>query len=363
MNNRNLQRSAIYACGLLLVLLAGPCMLGGMVWREWRQERLNQALIAAIKRNDARSVQQALRQGASANARSLSGPPPSLWSVAKRLLRHKPVRQKAGASALALTFDMKEGSSYEAHLNVEPAIIRALLDGGADVNTRQQSGVWANTNRPVFYGSLVYAAELCHNDAVFEMALQHGADPDSHLWNAKSDTLLMKAASEGNVAYTKLLLHCGAKVDARGDMEITALLKTALDKVPHRREVIQLLLDAGADINATMENGRGIKDGNVITLLADEPGENLPLIHLLLERGASVDDRDARQRTALFFAVGRNNIAVVRELLSHGANVNATDKDGVTPYSVADKPGPMRRLLRKAGAKPSGKPMPPDYWS
>lgn len=210
----------------------------------------------------------------------------------------------------------------------------------------------------MYFGSLVFAAESCHNNAVFEMALRHGANPNSReWWDSGSDTLLIHAASEGNLAHAKMLLRYGADVKARGSMKQTALINSVIGRPPHQREMLALLLDAGADINATDECG------SALTELADDWRNNLPLIHFLLARGANPDARDDRQRTALFFAVGRGNLEHARELLSHGADVNATDRYGITPYCLTGEPGPMRRLLRKAGAKPKRKSLPRAYWS
>ncbi len=58
------KRPSVIACLLLLLILLVPIVL---TWRAWQQARLDHALIAHIKANDADAVLVDLRQGANAN--------------------------------------------------------------------------------------------------------------------------------------------------------------------------------------------------------------------------------------------------------------------------------------------------------
>jgi hypothetical protein len=60
------RRTTLLALMITFLLIALP---GWSVWRAVRQERMNQALIAAIRRNDTRAVLSLLFDGADANAR------------------------------------------------------------------------------------------------------------------------------------------------------------------------------------------------------------------------------------------------------------------------------------------------------
>jgi ankyrin repeat protein len=46
---------------------------------------------------------------------------------------------------------------------------------------------------------------------------------------------------------------------------------------------------------------------------------------------------DAHGQTALILAIQNNHVAIVRELLAHGANPNTPDAHGLTPLRAARK--------------------------
>jgi len=76
-----------------------------------------------------------------------------------------------------------------------------------------------------------------------------------------------------------------------------------------------------------------------------------------LTRGAEVNAKDDKGRTALMFAVINMHADIAGELLEHGADVNATANDGATALMLAASSGDtasVRALVRK-GADPSGR--------
>src|SRR5262245_19994140 len=64
--------------------------LAWLTYAQVRQERLNRALIAAIKRYDAPAVVSLLQQGADANARDLPTTGVSIWQLLLDRLRGRP---------------------------------------------------------------------------------------------------------------------------------------------------------------------------------------------------------------------------------------------------------------------------------
>jgi ankyrin repeat protein len=92
--------------------------------------------------------------------------------------------------------------------------------------------------------------------------------------------------------------------------------------------VTRLLLDKGVDVNA--------RYGNDLTVLmwaagySSEAGVNdvVAVMDLLLDRGAHIDDRDNRGRTALMIAAELNHEAAVDLLLARGADKSLRDKQG-----------------------------------
>ena len=91
----------------------------------------------------------------------------------------------------------------------------------------------------------------------------------------------------------------------------------------------RLLFKAGADPNQTLGNGE------TPLMMAARTG-SVPVIELLLERGARIDAREKlRGTTALMWAVANSNTDAVRLLIARGADVNArsaTVAPGRKPY-------------------------------
>jgi len=147
---------------------------------------------------------------------------------------------------------------------------------------------------------------------------------------------------KGNKPIVDLLLANGSKpnaVDATGKSAIiyaAALGFTA---------IVQRLLDAGVDVNA--------RYGNDLTVLmwaagyADGAGvldaENV--VKLLLDRNADINAADDRGRTALMIAAELDHAAIVDLLVKHGADRSITDKQGKNALDLAVSDG-VRDALR-----------------
>jgi ankyrin repeat protein len=101
---------------------------------------------------------------------------------------------------------------------------------------------------------------------------------------------------------------------------------------------------------------RGALTINAGTVAADP----VQFAKLLIGAGANIDRRDADGATALFYAVGRNNVDVAELLLTSGADPNIVrTSDGVTPLFAALLGYPpefdpsMVKLLLHHGADPN----------
>jgi ankyrin repeat protein len=153
----------------------------------------------------------------------------------------------------------------------------------------------------------------------------------------------MTAIGNNAPAAVETLLAAGAKVNgAQGYGGETPLTLAARSSTGVERITV-MLLDAGADVNATNEYG--------LTALMDATfRQSAAVVEMLIKRGAGVDTRDHQGRTALQFAAERGNVEAVQALLSSHPNVNAQDDRGNTPLSVSHNPQ-IAQLLREAGAR------------
>jgi ankyrin repeat protein len=67
---------------------------------------------------------------------------------------------------------------------------------------------------------------------------------------------------------------------------------------------------------------------------AAESGD-MSRLQAALAGDVDVNSRDANGHTALILAIQHNRVAIVRELLAHGANPNTADSHGNTPAKAA----------------------------
>ncbi len=111
-------------------------------------------------------------------------------------------------------------------------------------------------------------------------------------------------------------------------------------------EIVQLLLDRGADINSGDS-----WDYNPLEVAATN--NRIQVMELLLARGASVNDSGNGGSDSLWRAAVGGNLEAVQCLLAHGANPNTKDGDGQTLLSVVGRPRlrAVATALKKAGAR------------
>ncbi|CAK9034688.1 unnamed protein product [Durusdinium trenchii] len=109
-------------------------------------------------------------------------------------------------------------------------------------------------------------------------------------------------------------------------------------------EVVRLLLEAGADQNATTQ------DGATALMFAAHKG-HLEVVRLLLEAGADPKPADQDGTTALTHAACNGHLEVVRVLLEAGADPKAAAQDGTTALILAAESGQLevQQLLLEAG--------------
>lgn len=249
-------------------------------------------------------------------------------------------------------------------------MVRMLLRAGADPKIALVSG-----ETPVMTAARTGAPD------VLEALLSAGADPNAR--GTRGQTALMWAASQKHAEAVRVLIEHGADVHARSDTwsQVMAVPPHAdpanQQDVPHGGNTAllfasrvgdvasaQLLLDAGADVDATDAWGL-----SPIGLAAHSGFAELA--ELLLERGADPDVAGA-PFSALHAAILRRDEQVARILLAHGADPNARIANwtptrrasadwsihpslvGATPFWLAarlSQPGVMR-LLAQHGADP-----------
>jgi len=110
-------------------------------------------------------------------------------------------------------------------------------------------------------------------------------------------------------------------------------------------KTMKVLLVAGADVNEPLA-------AYINPLVAASESGNPEAIHLLLDHGARIDQRDENGWTALMYAAGAGQRESVRVLLSSGADVHAVGRRG-TALSIAAlaRHPEIVNMLKQAGAR------------
>jgi ankyrin repeat protein len=210
--------------------------------------------------------------------------------------------------------------------------VKTLLESGADVNAWRSLGSHDHT-------PLMYAVYMGH----FELAkilIEAGADINAA--HSTDHTVLYHALESPQLRTEVIQLL----VDAGVNMDHTPLIwaiKNNSSKVP---EIMPMLIEAGADVNARDKF-------STTALILVVKYRKKQLVDTLLCSGAEINAADGSGSTALAWAVTKKDIKMVKQLIDVGADLEMADNWGNTPLMIAKSNGSEEivKLLKDAGAK------------
>ena len=336
-------------------------------------------LVKAARSNNFAAVRALLDVGAEATAHSADGATALHWaahwddlSAARSLL-------EAGAPADA-------ANRYQ----VTPLMLAASNGSAAMIELLVEAGANPNAALPAGETVLMSAARTGRHDAVRTL-VGYGAEVNAQEdW--RGQTALMWASGEGHLQAVAELIKAGADIGAKSHDGFSALLFAARQG---HLDVTRAMLDAGADVNdslpkrtrrawATDNAPSGEPEVGASALEVAVSNAHFELAAQLLERGADPNAAGVGWTPLHTISwvrkpgVGSNDpapegsgnmdsLAIVRELVAYGADVNfrmtsgrspgkhSLDTLGATPFLAAARTADaeLMRLLHELGADPT----------
>ena len=279
----------------------------------------------AIWRGQQERMTELLREGTKVNARTKDGRTPLHVAAAERNAQAVKLLLAAGADLKATDAQGRTPvsvASFEGNWD----LARQLLEAGSPIS------------------DILTAATLGKTEAVADFL--HKDKETRRVKDRAGLTPLHRAAAEGHVKVIQLLLAAGAEVDAQNEDGWTPLHLAAAFG---RANACELLIQHKAKIDRPLAESH--EQPIHLAAIYGRPD----VVKLLIEKGAKVDARDAHDAIPLHKAAEQGHLAVVQWLVEHKADINAIDDRGETAISLATKSGHKEvvTFLLKNGAKKS----------
>jgi serine/threonine-protein phosphatase 6 regulatory ankyrin repeat subunit B len=337
-------------------------------------------LLLAVDAGYAGLLELLLAKGADVNAVDVFGRTPLSYAVDKH---YQPVVQllvAAHANPNAGTYNVP---LTEAAYHGDMPALKLLLASGADpninTNVTEDFGQIPGLN-PSSVGNvtpLAVAIIQKHADAVAEL-IQAKADPNGSapdgsplIVSALGDAPMLKALLEGGADPNRLdgggnsPLLGAVMQGAQPAVELLLAYKadpnvgrpqnqwTPLQEAAERgsKDIAEVLLKAGADVNAKSKNGW-------TPLLIAVSREQREVAELLLANHADPNAKSDIGQTPLHIAVNSGQRELAELLLANKADPNERDKSGRTPLDLAKSIAQQPQPMPGGTSLPPGMPMP-----
>lgn len=180
-----------------------------------------------------------------------------------------------------------------------------------------------------------------------EQMIQAGANINAQDQSGRTATMI--ATYNNDLTSAKVLIKAGADVNIQDDMKNTPFLYAGAEGY---LDILKLTIEAGADPAITN------RYGGTALIPASEHGYVDVVQELLTQTSVDVDHVNELGWTALLEAIILNDgnslqQETIQLLIDHGADVNISDRDGVSPLSHAKNNGfkEIEDILVRAGAK------------
>ncbi|HHG85625.1 MAG TPA: ankyrin repeat domain-containing protein [Bacteroidetes bacterium] len=227
-----------------------------------------------------------------------------------------------------LASELETAQSDDVAENKNVTLLNAILNHNTEAALEAiRSGANPDVRNKRRIPAIVLAASRKQVEIV-EALLDQGADVNSRANDESRGiaqiTPLHVAAANGNADILRLLLSNGAMVNAQEKSGLTPLMSAAeLGNIVN----IILLVDRGAELNGQDHDGNS-------SLLFAVMNDNTDAARILLGKGADVNLADEEMTTPLMLAAQQGNLELVTLLLDSGANSKL--RRGANGYRATD---------------------------
>lgn len=360
---------------------------------EWREEGPESWPLVSLSLWNPGIVRLLIKAGADINATIDRPGDTSLWPVLDALLfgQLESAKILIDSKCDVNVWDGQHNALSLAVMREAPDIVQLLLDAGADPTLQPAEKLRhpllhlcvENALSDILKMLLAYDLTIDAPDAeglrplhcmserttpeVVKLLVNRGASVIS-TGGTFSVTPLTKAVGMSNLEVAKYLMSVGADVNLGESDGLTALHKACFSDRECAPDMLRLLLEAGADINAVCTGifgtpfqtilEHGDRDPEIVAsvtrLLLDDPnfavnaespwwganinaacvGMGLNVVEELLQAGAKIHRKDRAGRQPIHFAAYRP-VEFLQRLLKAGASIDAKDAMGRTLLHIA----------------------------
>ncbi|KAF6038604.1 hypothetical protein EB796_003104 [Bugula neritina] len=168
-----------------------------------------------------------------------------------------------------------------------------------------------------------------------KLLLKKGCDVD--IRDSRGQTALFAATMF--VEGLELLLAYNPLLDMYDVDGVTPLMHAMMSEAPHSLKVIQMLTNAGSDVNCSSP-----RDGKSALMVTIRPDDHIPRSAqrvkkslILILNGINLDAQDVHGKTALHYAVASDCVELVKVLLKNKSSVDIKDNNGSTVKDMITK--------------------------
>ncbi len=213
-------------------------------------------------------------------------------------------------------------------------IVELFIKGGINVNAEQHK------EENQYFGDGQYAYVTVRTSALeFALNNRHKEIVTMLILNGADFIFLSESPGWGNLLFPSVFALLGNKefkkilegIDINKKNMLLNLIVSKGSYYIDSKEIIELLLSVGADINGKYN----YNNETPLHMCSYDTGEKKEEFYkLLIDKGADVNAKDNKGETPLYSALRSNNI-IANLLITNGADVNVENNNGETPLHIA----------------------------